>query len=92
MKEKFSWMGQTVDAEVVNPSSSSEMWNEYLLPDGTVVRLKVVVKKMLKLEGVFDAERNPIYVTQTQNIISISCPESLKQPPGECPGCAGEHP
>lgn len=86
MKEKFNLHGKLIDATLMPVTQTVEHFNEYLLDDGSVVRVKCVLKKMLKLDGIFDAERNPVYVAQTQNILTASCPEAVKHKPCDCQG------
>jgi hypothetical protein len=56
-----------------------EHWNEYLLDDGTIVRLKAVVTEIVRIEGRYDPEGNPAYAINTTNVAHISAPEELKK-------------
>jgi hypothetical protein len=59
--------------------TSGEYWNEYLADDGTVIRIKVVVTDIMRLDGQYDAEGNPAYVVKSANVTSISAPEDLRR-------------
>lgn len=61
--------------------SSGENWNEYLLDDGTVLRLKLVVTEVLRVDGRYDREGNPIYLVRSQNVMGVSAPEELRRQP-----------
>lgn len=50
----------------------AEHWNEYLLSDGSVLRLKSVVTDIVKLENRFDAEGNPHYLVKSTQVVSVS--------------------
>lgn len=71
--------GRTVQATVIEVSQSSERWNEYLLEDGTILKMKLILKKVLKVGGEFDGEGNPVYVMQSTNVTSVSAPAHLKK-------------
>jgi len=45
-------------------------WNEYELEDGSRIRIKTVITKVLRLDGYFDAYGNPIYVIQSQMVVA----------------------
>jgi hypothetical protein len=70
-----------VEATVVGYRSGGENWNEYLADDGTVIRLKVVVTDVYRVDGEYDAEGNPIYVVRSNNVMSVSPPEELRRQP-----------
>ena len=70
-----------VQATPVEINQSSERWNEYLLEDGTVLKMKLVLKKVYKVEGEYDEEGNPVYVMQSTNVTAVSSPKELKKPP-----------
>lgn len=73
--------GQVVDAVEVGFRTSGEHWNEYLLDDGTVLRLKVVSHQIFRVEGQFDEMGNPAYLIRSQNVVSASSPENLRRQP-----------
>lgn len=79
-KVNINYGGREAEASPIDVNSSQERWNEYLLEDGTVLKMKLVLKKVLKVEGEFDAEGNPVYVMQSTNVVSLSAPAHLKKP------------
>jgi hypothetical protein len=70
-----------VEATEVGFRSSGENWNEYLADDGTVIRVKLVVTEVLRVDGQYDSSGNPLYVVQSTNVTSISAPENLRKQP-----------
>jgi hypothetical protein len=80
-KTKITFQGQQRDAEVIEINQSSERWNEYLLEDGTVLKLKPVATEVVKLSEVHDNEGNPVYLIKTHNVVSVIAPENLKRKP-----------
>ena len=79
-RRKVQFQGREVDAIEMPFQTGAEFWNEYLLQDGSVVRLKSVVTDILKLEGQVDAEGNPVYMLKSTNIVSISPSDRAKKP------------
>ena len=74
-KIKIQYAGREVEAIPVEVNQSSEKWNEYLLEDGTVLKMKLILKKILRVENEFDAEGNPVYVMQTTNVTAVTSPK-----------------
>jgi hypothetical protein len=73
-KKQINLNGNMVDATPISPTSSSEHWNQYLLEDGTIIRMKLVATEFLKVEGQRDAEGNPVYAIKSTNVTSIEAP------------------
>lgn len=71
--------GQEVDATVMSFQAGGEHWNEYLVDDGTVIRVKVVATEVVRLDGQYDAQDNPIYLLQSTNVMAVSSPDKLKR-------------
>jgi hypothetical protein len=71
--------GQPREVEEVGFRSSGEHWNEYLLDDGTVIRIKLVATEVLKVVGQFDAEGNPAYFVKSTNVTNVSAPADLRR-------------
>ena len=74
-KVKIQYAGREVEATPVEVNQSSEKWNEYLLEDGTVLKMKLILKKVMRVENEFDAEGNPVYVMQTTNVTAVTSPK-----------------
>lgn len=71
--------GNLVDAEEITINQSSERWNEYLLEDGSTIRMKLVAVKAVRLANQYDKSGNPVYFINSTNIVSVKSPESLKK-------------
>lgn len=67
------------ECEVIPYRTTAEHWNEYLLDDGTIVRLKPVVTEVLRVEGQYDQSGNPAYIIQSTNVTAVDAPDSLRQ-------------
>ena len=67
--------GREVEAVPVEVNQTAEHWNEYLLEDGTVLKMKLVLKKVFKVANEVDAEGNPVYVMQSTNVSTVNAPK-----------------
>ena len=80
-KMKINVAGHEVDASAVDVAQASEKWNEYLLDDGTALKVKLVMTNVYRVEGQYDAEGNPVYVIQSTNVVSANAPQALRRKP-----------
>lgn len=71
--------GQEVDATEVSCQNAREHWNEYLLDDGAILRLKPVATEIFRIDDVYDNDGNPVYVLKSANIVTVNAPENLKK-------------
>ena len=70
-------MAEGVDVPV---DESSERWSELTLGDGTIIRIKMTVAQVVRLDGQFDKDGNPVYVLKsTPTVAVISVPEGLRK-------------
>ncbi len=76
---KINFNGQQVDADSVDATQASERWNEYLLDDGTILKLKLVVTNIYRVDGQYDPEGNPLYVVHSTNVVSANAPQELRR-------------
>lgn len=71
--------GGEIETTVMPFQAGGEHWNEYLVDDGTVVKIKLVVTEVLRVDDQYDPNGEPIYLIQSQNVVNLSAPESLKR-------------
>lgn len=76
---KVKWQGQDVDGIETRFKSVREDWNEYDLEDGSTVRMKAVVSEVLRLEGQYDSDNNPVYLVKSANMLVVKAPDNLKK-------------
>jgi hypothetical protein len=69
--------GREAEATVMPFQAGGEHWNEYMVDDGSVLRLKVVVTEVVRIDGEYDPQGNPVYMTQSANIVTVSAPDDL---------------
>lgn len=69
-----------VEGTSVTITESLERWTEIRLADGAVLRVKPVVMSVVRIDGRYDPQGNPIYaVTGGQTMVVDSVPEHLRQ-------------
>lgn len=73
--------GRMLEGTELSFRSSGENWNEYLVDDGTVVRVKLVVTEIVRIDGEYDDEGNPAYVIKSTTVPAISPPDELRRQP-----------
>jgi hypothetical protein len=72
--------GSTADGEVVGfRNTGGEHWNEYLLEDGSVLKMKLVVTEVVRVEGQYDPQGNPAYMVNSTNVVAIDPADDLKK-------------
>jgi len=76
---KVPYQGTIVEGVEMDFKTIKEDWNEYQLGDGSIIRMKVVVTNIVRLEDKYDNVGNPIYVVKSSNVLTVSAPEKLKK-------------
>jgi len=60
---------------------SVERWTELKLEDGSVLRVKPVVMSIVRIDGEYDPQGNPMYAVQGgQAMVVGSAPDHLRRP------------
>lgn len=68
--------GELVDTvELGFRIEGEEPWTSYLLDDGTLLRVKLTLTNIFRVEGQQDQLGRPVYVFESTNVMSISVPE-----------------
>jgi hypothetical protein len=72
--------GHTVEGFEVQIAKASEPWTELHLSDGTLIRVKTIVASIVRIDGQFDNDGNPVYVIKSTPAISlIEVPDHLRK-------------
>lgn len=64
---------------VVGVTQTHENFNEYMLEDGSVLKMKTVMSEVLRDEGAFDPDGNPVYYVKSQQVLSVDAPDRLRK-------------
>ena len=67
---KVSYQGRQVEGKSVDFLTRKEDFNEYQLTDGKVLKIKMVVTRIIRLEEERAPDGNPIYLIQSQNVVA----------------------
>lgn len=78
---KINFQGREVDATDVEFQTRKEDWNEYQLMDGSVIKMKLVVSTIFRVDGIYDNEGNPAYYIKSTTVPFVKSPDSLKKKP-----------
>lgn len=78
-KVRVQYQGREVEGEKVPVESMREEWNQYFLADGTVVRARLIVQEVIRLNGEYNSEGDPVYIVKSTNLVSTDVPDSLKR-------------
>lgn len=71
--------GRIIEGVIMPFQVGGEHWNEYLVDDGSVIRMKPIVTEVIRLDGEYDAKGDPVYMIQAQNVMNISAPDGLRK-------------
>ncbi len=79
-KTKVNVGGRSLNGFEVPIESSNEKWSEFKLEDGTLIRAKINVVAVVRVEGEYDQNGNPLYTMNMAPVIAIlDTPESLRK-------------
>ncbi len=65
-----------VEGEEVEFTPTKEDWNEYHLADGSKLRFRSVVGRVVRVLGQRSPEGDPVYVVTSQNMVVVTCPSN----------------
>jgi len=71
--------GPLVDAAEVPVTESTERWTEIKLEDGTTLRIKPTILSVVRIEGQYDPDGNPMYMTKSGQVLVADAPAHLRK-------------
>jgi hypothetical protein len=80
------FQGRQVTGQRVDFDIDKENWNSYTLEDGTKVRMRSVVAQIVRLDGEYTKEGDPVYLVNSTNVVTTDVPDHLKK---KIPGTTG---
>lgn len=75
-KRKVRYGPEMVDGEEVEFEPLTERWNEYRLSDGTLLKMKLVVTRIIRIDK-YNEQGEPIYLVNSNNVLTASVPPQL---------------
>jgi hypothetical protein len=76
---KINVNGKTRAAQQIEVTEATRPWTDFLLEDGSRLRVNVVIDAVHRLEGEYDQRGNPIYYVNARTISSTLSPETLRK-------------
>jgi hypothetical protein len=71
---------QEIEVDPIEIVKAEEPWCEYVLADGTKIKVKHVLGAVFRAKDVYTDSDDPLYVTRSQNVVIASdVPEALKR-------------
>ncbi len=74
--------GNFIEGTVMPFQTGGEHWNEYIVDDGSLLRVKLVATEVIRLDGQYDQEGNPVYILNSTNVLVVAAPDELKRGEG----------
>ncbi len=78
MKKTYDFGGQQVPGEEVEFETEREGFNTYILHDGTRLKFKAVVSKIVRLDA-WKPDGEPFYMINATNVAVADVPDTLKR-------------
>src|SRR5438477_9941201 len=78
-KRKIKLQDKEVMAEEIEFEIDKESWNSYVLHDGTTLKLRTVLAEVLRVEGAYSPNGDPLYVVNASTVVNTNAPDSLKK-------------
>lgn len=66
-------------AQDVDVLQAKEVWSEYQLADGTVLRIKPVMITISRIEGEHTIEGDPVYNMKSTLVTDVRAPQELRK-------------
>lgn len=76
---KVNFMGQLRDATIVDFEADRESFSTYILHDGTSLKIKAVLTEVLRIEGLYQPNGDPVYGVSAQQVLAVHAPENLRR-------------
>lgn len=74
--------GDIEKAEDVEIVEEKDYWNTYKLRDGSVIKMKLIVRGVKRLTAKWQPDGNPMYLVNSQNVMRLgNIPKNLKAKP-----------
>jgi hypothetical protein len=71
--------GAASAAQDVDVLEAREVWSEYRLADGTVLRIKPVMITVSRIEGEHTIDGDPVYNMKSTLVTDVRAPQELKK-------------
>jgi hypothetical protein len=79
-KKKMPLLGREVEVADVPAKHSTELFNEYELEDGSVLKVKSVATNFLRIEGEYLPDGRPVYIVLVSPVVNVESSPLAKRP------------
>jgi hypothetical protein len=80
MERTVDYNNEKVQGTEVRFDAVGEAWNVYDLADGSTIKAKTVVMGIVRINGKWDGNGDPIYAFRTQQLSTVvEAPEHLRK-------------
>ncbi len=76
----YTFQGKEIPGEEIEFEIEREGFNVYILQDGTKMKMKTVVSKIVRLEA-YKPDGEPLYLINSANVATADVPNRLKKKP-----------
>jgi len=81
-KQAFNVNGQQIMGEIVDFELTSEPWNTIELSDGTILKMRIAIKAVARLDIYDNITGLPMYIVNSENQIkTVNVKMELRKPP-----------
>lgn len=78
--KKFPTLDSILDSGTpVGIQAAREEWSEYILEDGTKLRVRPILAEVLRVKGQYTPDGNPLYLTKASVVLSAQSPKKLRK-------------
>lgn len=77
-KKDVQYQGKQVTGQAVEFDAKAESWNQYVLEDGSILKLKIVLLDVVRLDT-YNEIGDPIYQFSAQQLVVAQVPPNLKK-------------
>jgi hypothetical protein len=71
-KETISLLGRNVQVTNVPVVKKNEQASEYELEDGSTIQFRAVATAVLRIDGQYDGEGDPIYIVKNGTVVTVT--------------------
>ena len=71
--------GSFKEGELIEVVKADEPWTQYDLSDGSVLRVRIVLSEIVRIDNEYDADGNPSYYFKASPVLSVRSLDELKK-------------
>jgi hypothetical protein len=80
---EIPYQGKLEKAEELQATEVKEGWSEYTVEDGSTIRVRSVIGRLVKLRDIYSDSGEPIYLIRSSTVMSGDVPPHLMKKKSE---------